>query len=156
MNSTNFDKYDIRLLEALQSDARQSWVELAEIANLSASSCQRRVRALEKSGVIKSYGVHLDTQLAGYEVAAFVAVHVERQNFNLAQQFQEALLNKPEVLECHLLSGSIDFMLHVVAKDLRAFGEFIQREILSLPGVKDATSSIVLEEIKKVGPKPTS
>ncbi|MEM7084133.1 MAG: Lrp/AsnC family transcriptional regulator [Pseudomonadota bacterium] len=152
MDSTNLDKYDIAILTALQDDARLSWVELAERASLSPSSCQRRVRALEASGVIAAYQAQLDTKKAGYDVAAFVAVNVERQNFSLAQQFRAALLRKPEVLECHLLSGSIDFMLHVVAVDLRAFGEFIQREILSLPGVKDATSSIVLEEIKKVGP----
>lgn len=155
MDSVALDRYDVALLTALQQHARLSWVELAERASLSASAAQRRVRALQENGVIERYGTRINARAVGYEVSAFVAVSVERQNFQLAQQFRDALLDMPEVLECHLLSGSIDFMLLVVAKDLQSFGAFIQRKILSLPGVKDATSSIVLEQIKKRGPSPS-
>ncbi|NNF18073.1 MAG: Lrp/AsnC family transcriptional regulator [Gammaproteobacteria bacterium] len=153
-DSVTLDRFDLALLAKLQQDARSSWVDLAELVHLSPSACQRRVKALQLAGVITAYRAVVPPVAAGFAVEAFVAVRVERQDFALARKFRSAILDKPEVLGCHLLSGSIDFMLRVVATDLRSFGDFIQREILSLPGVKDATSSIVLEEIKNVGPSP--
>jgi Lrp/AsnC family leucine-responsive transcriptional regulator len=142
------DRYDLAILQALQEDSRQTWVELAAAVNLSASACQRRTQSLKARGVIERFSVTLDTQSLGFDVEAFVAVTIERQNQALAQQFRRAMLQLPEIQSCYMLSGSIDFMLRVIARNLRDYGQFVQREILSLPGVKDATSSIVLERIK--------
>ena len=123
------------------------WVELAERANLSPSACQRRARSLQERGIIARFTAEIDLQAMGYDVEAFVAVSIERQNMKYAAEFRRAVKSLPEVQACYMLSGSVDFMLRVVAPNLRAFGAFIQREILNLPGVKDATSSIVLERI---------
>lgn len=147
-DSVTLDRFDIAILQALQKDGRQSWVELASKVNLSASACQRRTQTLTSHGVIEQFTIAIDTQKIGFDVEAFVSVTIERQDQVLARQFRAAMLRLPEIQSCHMLSGSIDFMLRVVARDLRAYGQFIQQEILSLPGVKDATSSIVLERIK--------
>lgn len=145
--SFTLDRYDLAILQALQGNARMSWVELAERVNLSASACQRRARLLQENGVISRYTLDVDLQAMGYDVEAFVAVNIERQNLKYAAEFRRAVGGLPEVQACYMLSGSVDFMLRVVATNLRAFGSFIQRDILNLPGVKDATSSIVLERI---------
>ena len=147
-DSIALDRFDLSILQALQEDGRRSWVELAGRVNLSASACQRRTQALRDAGVIERYTIDVDTQRIGFDVEAFVAVTIERQNMALAQGFRDAMLAHPQIQSCYMLSGSVDFMLRVVARNLREYGLFIQREILSLRGVKDATSSIVLERIK--------
>jgi Lrp/AsnC family leucine-responsive transcriptional regulator len=150
------DNYDLKIVQELQSDGRLPWVELAERVNLSPSACQRRVAALRERGVITAFTARIDPRALGFDVEAFVAVRIERQNMAYAQAFREAVALLPEIQACHMLSGTDDFMLQVIATDLRAFGAFMQREILSLPGVKDATSSIVLEQIKDRPAVPTT
>ena len=146
------DRYDRRILSILQSDGRISWSQLAERISLSASACQRRVEALSKDGVIENFTVNLNEAALGHSVKAFVEVNVDRQNTDLAQDFRRKVREHPQVQACHMISGTIDFMLEVVASDLNAFGEFIDGELLSMPAVKDASSSIVLKLVK---PKQT-
>ena len=86
--------------------------------------------------MIERYTIDVDTQRIGFDVEAFVAVTIERQNMALAQGFRDAMLAHPQIQSCYMLSGSVDFMLRVVARNLREYGLFIQREILSLRGVK--------------------
>ncbi|MBT8100166.1 MAG: Lrp/AsnC family transcriptional regulator [Gammaproteobacteria bacterium] len=143
------DKYDARILSELQRDGRISWSRLAERINLSASACQRRVEALQNRCVIENFTVNLDEAALGNHVKAFVAVNVDRQNTALAQDFRQKVLEHPQVQACHMISGTIDFMLEVVAIDLEAFGQFIDGELLGLPAVKDASSSIVLKVVKR-------
>ncbi|MEL7311104.1 MAG: Lrp/AsnC family transcriptional regulator [Pseudomonadota bacterium] len=153
-DSLTLDRFDITILHELQLDGRQSWVELSNKVNLSPSACQRRTQALTEQGIIDRFAVSVNVQRIGFDVEAFVAVTIERQNQKLAEQFRRAMLDLPEIQSCHMLSGSIDFILRVIARNLRAYGQFIQTEILSLPGVKDATSSIVLERIKEFSAIP--
>jgi len=142
------DKYDTRILSALQDDGRLSWSRLAKRINLSASACQRRVEALLERGVIESFTVNLNETSLGNNVKAFVEVNVDRQSTDLAQDFRSKVVEHPQVQACHMVSGTIDFMLEVVASDLDALGEFIDGELLSMPAVKDASSSIVLKVVK--------
>lgn len=146
-DSVTIDRHDLAILRELRENARVSWVELAERVSLSPSACQRRTRLLTERGIVERFTVDIDLQALGYDVEAFVAVSIERQDMKYAAEFRRAVKRLPEVRDGYMLSGSVDFMLRVVAPNLRAFGAFIQREILSLPGVKDATSSIVLERI---------
>jgi Lrp/AsnC family leucine-responsive transcriptional regulator len=146
------DKYDTRILSVLQKQGRISWSQLAGRINLSASACQRRVESLLESGVIKNFTVHLNEAALGHNVKAFVAVNMDRQDTDLAEQFRRQVRQHPQVQACHMISGSIDFMLEVVASDLDSFGNFIDGELLSMPAVKDASSSIVLKVVK---PKQT-
>ena len=146
------DRYDIKILSALQSDGRITWSQLASQVSLSASAVQRRVEALVERGVIENFTVNLDEAALGHSVKAFVAVNIERQNTELAEDFRRRVREHPQVQACHMISGSIDFMLEVVASDLDSFGKFIDGELLSQPAVKDASSSIVLKVVK---PKQT-
>ena len=146
------DKYDARILSALQHDGRFSWSRLAERISLSPSACQRRVEALIDRGIIENFTVNLDEHALGHHVKAFVAVNIDRQNTALAEEFRRKVKEHPQVQACHMISGTIDFMLEVVADDLDAFGNFIDGELLSMPAVKDASSSIVLKVVK---PKAT-
>ena len=146
------DKTDIEILSILQREGRISWAQLAERINRSASACQRRVEALVAAGIIESFTVNLDEKKLGHGVKAFVAVNIDRQNTQLAQAFRRRVREHPQVQACHMISGTIDFILEVVAKDLESFGTFIDRELLGMPAVKDASSSIVLKVVK---PKQT-
>lgn len=146
------DRYDRKILSILQSDGRVSWSQLAMRISLSASACQRRVEALQGDGVIENFTINLNEAALGHSVKAFVAVNIDRQNTELAQEFRRKVQEHPQVQACHMISGTIDFMLEVVASDLAAFGRFIDGELLSMPAVKDASSSIVLSVVK---PKQT-
>jgi len=125
-----------------------SWIKLGEQVSLSASACQRRVAALQASGVIERFTVRLDEVALGYGVKAFVAVRIDRQDPAIADDFRNWVIGDPRIQNCHMVSGSDDFMLEVVAADLVSFGKFLDGELLSLPAVKDATSAIVLGEVK--------
>jgi len=143
------DRYDTRILSALQRDGRISWSRLAEQINLSASACQRRVESLVDRGIIENFTANFDEEALGHNVKAFVAVSMDRQTPKLAEDFRREVREHPQVQACHMLSGNIDFMLEVVAKDLNSFGQFIDGDLLSMPAVKDASSSIVLKVVKK-------
>lgn len=142
------DRYDARILSLLQEDGRISWSQMSSTINLSASACQRRVEALIDRGVIENFTVNLNEVQLGHPVKAFVAVNMDRQDTGLADEFKRRVREHPQVQSCHMISGSIDFMLEVVARDLDAFGNFIDGELLSMPAVKDASSSIVLKVVK--------
>ena len=142
------NRTDVKILRELQADGRIAWVDLAERVDLSASACQRRVQALIESGVIDGFSAQLDPAALGFEIEAYVAVNVDRQDLASAERFREAMRDYPEVQTCHMLSGAVDYLLQVVATDLKAFGRFIEEKILSVPGVKDASSSIVLDRVK--------
>ena len=142
------DKFDAAILKALQANARISWVRLAERINLSTSACQRRVEALQKKGVIEGFTVSLNEKALGHNVKAFVAVSVDRQDPLIAEEFRRWVNSQSQVRTCHMISGTSDYVLEVVATDLEAFGQFLESELLGLSSVKDATSSIVLGRVK--------
>lgn len=148
MNNVRVDRYDAVILAGLQSDARRTWRELGEAANLSATAVQRRVEALKEKGVIAGFTIMLDLPSLGHEVRAFASVNVDRQKVELADAFRRIVNECPEVQACYMLTGDVDFLLDIVAPDLPSYGRFIEREILSLPGVKDASSRIVLDTVK--------
>jgi Lrp/AsnC family transcriptional regulator, leucine-responsive regulatory protein len=146
------DRYDLELLDALQKDSRSTWLKLAEVASLSATAVQRRVQALQDKGVIKRFTIALDLTRVGQAVHAFVSVNVDRQKVELAEQFRRTINSYPQVQACYMLTGNVDFLLDVVAEDLQSYGRFIEEKILSLPGVKDASSTIVLDTVKEPQP----
>ena len=146
------DRFDTEILTTLQTDGRITWSQLATEVNLSASAVQRRVESLVERGVIEKGTVNLDEAALGHSVKAFVTVNIERQNTELAEDFRRRVREHPQVQACHMISGSIDFMLEIVATDLDSFGKFIDGELLRMPAVKDASSSIVLKVVK---PKQT-
>ena len=143
------DRYDRQILTLLQQKGRVSWSELGEHINLSASAAQRRVAALQEQGYLSGFKAVLDAKRLGYQVHAQLEVNVERSNKELAEKFRQHVMATPEVLSCYMVSGSVDYILEVVATDIDAYARFIEKEILEIDGVKDASSTIFLRTIKQ-------
>lgn len=142
--TATLDAADRRLLRALQADGRTPVTTLAETVGLSATPCLRRIRRLEEAGVIRGYRADLDPRRLGLAVQAFVQVsltsHAERQ----VEAFHRALDACPEVVAAYAMSGGMDYLLHILARDLDAYGQFAMHRLLRLPGVKETRSAFVL------------
>ena len=148
------DAKDKAILRAVQADGRISNVDLAERVGLSESPCYRRVRALEERGVISSYRAELDRQKLGLEVTAFVLVTVATQDDRSLVAFFEAVEAEECIVECHAMSGSHDFLLKTVTRNMDHFSELAMERILKLPGVKNIESNFSLKAVKENAPLP--
>jgi Lrp/AsnC family leucine-responsive transcriptional regulator len=145
---TDLDKTDLRILRELQRDGRLPIIALAEKIALSPTACLRRVKKLEESGAIAGYAARLDPGKLGLEIQAFIQVRIERQSKDVTETFEEHVKRLPEVRACYVMTGDLDFLLHVFVADLKAFSEFTMHTLIGLPGVKDLRSSLVLQSIK--------
>ncbi|MED5606813.1 MULTISPECIES: Lrp/AsnC family transcriptional regulator [Pseudomonas] len=154
MPNHKLDAYDHRILAALQRDGRLSNVQLAEAIGLSPSPCLRRVRLLEEAGVIRRYGADLDRDQLGLGLTVFVGIKVERHHEEQAEAFRQAVIDLPEVISVHLVSGESDFLLQVVVPDLRAYERFLTGTLLKLPGVSDIRSNFAISTLKESAPLP--
>jgi Lrp/AsnC family leucine-responsive transcriptional regulator len=142
------DPVDLRLLSQLQGDARITNVALAESANLSPAPCLRRVRDLETAGVIRGYVTLLDPEAVGLNVSVFIQVSLEKQVGSALRTFEETIGSYPEVMECYLMTGDSDYLLRVVASDLKALQSFIVNRLACIPNVANIRSSVALKEVK--------
>jgi Lrp/AsnC family leucine-responsive transcriptional regulator len=142
------DAIDHRILAALQESARLTNVELAEQVGLSPSPCLRRVRLLEKAGLIHGYHARLDRSGVGLGLTVFVGVKVHEHDDKRAANFRAAIAKVPEIISCHLVSGDTDFLLEVVVKDLPAYERLLMIVLLKLPGVKDIRSNFAIQTMK--------
>jgi Lrp/AsnC family leucine-responsive transcriptional regulator len=145
---TKLDRTDLRILHELQRDGRMPVVALAERVSLSPTACQRRVEKLEESGVIERYAAMISPAALGLEIQAFIQVRIERQSKDVTEGFETAVRKLPEVRACYVMTGDLDFLLHVFVPDLKAFSDFAMHRLIGVPGVKDVRSSLVLESIK--------
>ncbi|MBS7790400.1 Lrp/AsnC family transcriptional regulator [Roseococcus sp. SDR] len=148
------DAADRRILRALQRDGRLPITALAEQVGLSATPCQRRVKRLEEAGVIAGYAARISAARVGLPLQAFVQVALESHSEEVAERFHTALAARPEVIAAYTMSGEMDYLLHVLAPDMEAFGEFATRGLLRMPGVKETRSSFVLATLKEGGDVP--
>ena len=139
---------DRRLLDALQSDARRSQGELADIAGMSRTSCWRRIRDFETSGLIERQVAILNPQLAGFHIQVHLAVAMTEHTDENRQTFERHISLLPEVTECFSVSGERDYVLHVVVVDMEAYNEFLNARILAHPAVRSASSTFVLRRVK--------
>jgi len=142
------DTIDFRILERLQQDARISNVELARAVNLSPSPCLARVRALERDGVIERHVTLLDAKKLGLTVSVLVQVTLEKQIEPALQAFEKAVRDRPEVMECYLMTGDADYLLRVLVADVPAFERFILDFLSRVPGVGNIKSSFALKQVK--------
>lgn len=143
------DKTDRRILDILQRDARISITDLAEQVGLSPTPCARRVRQLEISGLIQGYSAIVDPKRAGQTIQAIVQIKLTQHSDEIVERFRRTLIDRPEVLACYTMTGEMDFLLHVIVRDIEALSDFTMRRLLRVPGVRDVTSSIVLETVKR-------
>ena len=142
------DRYDIAILQALQSDARMSNTELAAHIGLSAAPTWRRVKWMEEQGYIAGYHAEIDRRKVGLGVLAFVRVDAERNNAESTRALEQAIRARPEVVACHYISGTGTFELQVVATDLDAFSRLSMEVLFKLPNVKDMHTRFSLGEVK--------
>ena len=148
------NRTDRKLLEILQRDGRATNLEIAGRVNLSPSACLRRVRALEKAGVIRRYVALVDPRKVGLGLMGFVWVKLEKRGRMPTDAFARAIRDWPEVLGCHSLTGDMDYLLRVQVEDLDHFSRFVMDSLLKHPGVLEVKSSFVLEEVKETTSLP--
>jgi Lrp/AsnC family leucine-responsive transcriptional regulator len=156
MAPIRLNRTDRRLLDLLQKDGSLTNLELASRVNLSPSACLRRVRALEKAGVIQRYVALLDARRLGLGLVAFVNVKLEKRGRMPTDAFARAVKDWPEVLACYALTGDMDYLLRVQVADLDHFSRFVMDSLLKHPGVLDVKSSFVLVEVKETTALPLS
>ena len=142
------DKFDLAILNELQTDGRLTNAELAHRVGLSAAPCWRRVKALEESGFIKGYRAEIDRRKIGLGVLAFVRLDADRNNGDVTRELEDAIRKIPEVVSCHYISGAGTFELQVVSRDLDSFSQFARTVLINLPNVKDLHTSFSLGEVK--------
>jgi Lrp/AsnC family transcriptional regulator, leucine-responsive regulatory protein len=148
------DRIDRRILGALQRDGRLQNVQLAAEVGLSPSPCLRRVRLLEERGVIAGYTALIDGAAVGLGLIIFVRVTLDRQDKAAVEHFAAEIVKIPEVMECHLMAGSYDFLLRVAATDLEDYQRFQMQHLTQIRGVRNVETEIPLRRIKSTSRLP--
>jgi len=148
MQRFRLDDIDRRILAELQSDGRMTNVELAKRVGISPPPCLRRLRALEEAGVVEGYSAKLDAKALGYEVTAFAMVGLDSQAESDLKAFEERVRSWPNVRECHMLNGEIDFILKIVAPDLAQFQRFLTEKLTSAPHVASVKTAFTIRTTK--------
>lgn len=148
MPKESLDRTDLKILGALQSNARLTNVALASRVNLSPSPCLARVRALEAAGVIDRYVTLLTPQKVGLDVNVFIHISLERQVRGNLARFEAAVKALPQVMECYLMTGQSDYLLRVTVPDVSDLERFIVDELTQLAGVANIQSSVALKQVK--------
>jgi DNA-binding Lrp family transcriptional regulator len=148
MADTTLDDIDLKILQRLQDDGRITNVELANSVGLTAPPCLRRMRALEDQGVITAYHAAIDPAKMGYTITVFAMVSLKSQAETDLQAFEDHVQKLPEVRECYMLNGEIDFILKVVAKDLQQFQSFLTSQLTAAPNVASVKTSLTIRSAK--------
>ncbi|MCG7399956.1 MULTISPECIES: Lrp/AsnC family transcriptional regulator [Caballeronia] len=142
------DRIDIGILNELQQNARITNSELARAVNLSPTPCFNRVRALEKAGLFKQHVTLLNPEALGLSINVFIQVSLEKQIKDALARFEQAISERPEVMECYLMTGDADYLLRVVLPDVAALERFILERLTQMPGVSNIRSSFALKQVR--------
>jgi Lrp/AsnC family leucine-responsive transcriptional regulator len=148
------DRFDAKILDALQRDGRLSVVDLAESIGLSATPCARRIKALESDGAIEGYAAVLNPARVGLAVLAIVQVKLTEHTDETVARFEREIQLMDEVTKCFAMTGSYDFILEVYGKDLDALSNVVLKKLIRVPNVRDMQSSVVLATIKRTARIP--
>lgn len=149
-----FDKTDRAILTELQRNGRIANVELAEKVNLSPSSCLRRTKALEASGVIAGYRAELDRERAGLGLTVFVSLRVNQHSRETSVRILEAITQIPSVVACYIVSGEADVLVEAVVPGLHEYEELLLDQLLAIDVVIDARSTFAIRTVLSRGPLP--
>ncbi|WP_109807496.1 Lrp/AsnC family transcriptional regulator [Sphingosinithalassobacter portus] len=142
------DRYERSILKLLQEDCSRSTAEIAEAVGLSASPCWRRIDRMEREGIITRRVALVDRQKIGMNAQIFAQVKLNAHGRAHLDEFSAAIRGFPEVLECYVLMGPVDFMLRIVTRDIEAYERFFFDKLSKLPGVQEINSTMALSEIK--------
>jgi DNA-binding Lrp family transcriptional regulator len=148
------DEFDRKILSALQENARITTQELAERVGLSATPCARRVRRMEDDGLIDRYVTLLNPERLGVGLTVFVNVRLNTQSARSFDAFEGTIRKLPQVVGCYLLAGNYDYLVQVRVADVEAFRSFIRDKLVTIDGVGETHSSVVLEETKRTTALP--
>lgn len=148
------DEIDTRILTVLQKRGRISNADLADAVHLSASACHRRVQRLEQAGYIRDYVALLDPKKVGRSTVVFVEITLSGQADEVLDAFEREVRLIPDVLECHLMAGSADYLLKVVAEDTEDFARIHRQKLARLPGVGQMHSSFALRIVRQTTALP--
>ncbi|ANF57475.1 Lrp/AsnC ligand binding domain-containing protein [Halotalea alkalilenta] len=147
--SRSLDRIDLNILRHLQENARISYVDLAAKVGLSTTPCLERVKRLERAGVIRGYRALLDPKALRAQLLVFVEISLETQSPSVFDEFRRAVSKLPQILECHLVSGQFDYILKCRIPEMSAYRQLLGDVVLTLPGVKETKSYVVMEEVKE-------
>ena len=154
MKKPRLDAIDLEIISALQENGRMTNVDLAKRVGISAPPCLRRVRALEEAGFISGYHAQVDGPLLGFGVTVFAMVGLHSQAETDLKAFEARVDGWPEVRECHMLNGDIDFILKCVAPDLASFQEFLTQKMTPAPNVANVRTSLTIRQSKQAAGMP--
>ena len=146
--SIRLDEIDVRILRQLQEQGRISNVELADQVGLSPAPCLRRVRALELAGVVRRYVGLVNPAAVDLNVTVFVQITLDLQLEGRLEIFEQAIMRRPEVLECYLMTGDADYLLRVVVPDVAAYERFLRDALTRIESAAGIKSSFALKQVK--------
>lgn len=155
-NQQILDRIDFRILKELQANGRVSNVELAKKVGLSATPCLERVKRLETNGFIEGYEARLNPNKLSASLLVFVEIRLTRTSPDVFEEFKQAVMDLPMILECHLVSGDFDYLLKARVADMKAYRTLLGETLLTLPGVSASRSYMVMEEVKESQQLPIS
>ncbi len=139
---------DCALLRALQEDLSISQIDLAERTGMSRSSVWRRIRELEEAGLIEGKVALLNSRQLGFQIHVLLSVSMNKHSVQTRRDFERHVQTLPEVIECFSVSGDRDYLLHIVARDMESYNDFLNTRILDHPSVHSASSSFALRRVK--------
>lgn len=148
MAPIRLDEIDAKILEQLQQNARLPNVDLANRVGLSPAPCLRRVRALEEAGVIRGYAALLDPGAVDLGVTIFVQIWLTAQAAEPMEMFEEAIVKRPEVMDCYLMTGEPDYLLRVVVPDVASYERFLKESLTRIASVSSIRSTFALKQVK--------
>ena len=148
------DNLDKKIVFELQKNGRLSNFEIAEKVGLSPSPCLRRIKNLEKKKVISGYTAIVDEELFGYPVTAFVSVRLENQTDGTLKKFEEGISALVEVVDCWLVTGNRDYLLRVVAENLKTYEKFMREDLTKIKGIASIETNFALGSVKTKQPLP--
>lgn len=146
--SEKLDNIDAKILHLIQSDAGLSVSDISDQVGLSSSPCWRRIKRMEELGIIKARVTILDRQTLGLDFEVFVAVKLSLPNRTNMEKFEQSISRMPEVVQCAVVTGAVDFMLRIVTTDMHAYETFLREDLLSIDLISDVQSRIVLRQSK--------
>lgn len=148
MQAVHLDQIDRRILDLLQTQAGINATTIGEKIGLSQSACWRRIQRLRDEGIIKDQAVQIDREKVGLNTMVFAHVKLTSHGRNNLADFSKAIRKYPEVLDCYVVLGNVDFLLRIVTEDIKAYEQFFFEKLSQLPGIQEVNSSIVLSDIK--------
>ncbi len=149
MENIILDRHSRSILSLLQRDARMTVQQIAEQVGLSTTPVWKRIKTMEAAGVIRSYSAQVDPHFVGYGLRVVVEINIGNHNEKLVRQFEREVAAHPHIVQCYSTTGTADYVLTVLATDIKGYERFLHDILFRLPGVTHVRSSVVLKEVKQ-------